>query len=273
MFRDRAPPARAHEHPGLPRRPARHRHRVRGGTGQRPEAPGQAAVGRAARHLGRRRRRAGLRRPPGVDGAQDRERRPDGHQGRGLPGPRRRHGAQHGALRRRHRGPHPRRRAAGRRRVPRPVGAARPQARMAEDHGEEPLRPRPRQSRPRDHARTRPRGAARRHHRDRAVGLPEPGQQRPVLPLHLPRRARRRRHGDQRGDEDRRRRRHRGARPHRGQRRRGLGLRRARAGVRARVHHPQALRPPPHPPGGAGRRQGRDGVRRGAAAHRRFRRL
>ena len=34
--------------------------------------------------------------------------------------------------------------------------------------------------------------------------LPQPGQQRPVLPVHLPRRAGRRRHHHQRGDEDRR---------------------------------------------------------------------
>ena len=38
----------------------------------------------------------------------------------------------------------------------------------------------------------------------RPLGLSEPGQQRPVLPVHLPRRARRRRDDDQRGDEARR---------------------------------------------------------------------
>jgi hypothetical protein len=37
-------------------------------------------------------------------------------------------------------------------------------------------------------------GAARLHRRHRAQRLPEPGQQRPVLPVHLPRRARLRRH-------------------------------------------------------------------------------
>ena len=41
------------------------------------------------------------------------------------------------------------------------------------------------------------------HHRHRPLGLSEPGQQRPVLPVHLPRRARRRRHHHQRGDEAR----------------------------------------------------------------------
>ena len=48
-------------------------------------------------------------------------------------------------------------------------------------------------------------GAARRDHRHRPLGLSQPGQQRPRLPLHLPRRARRARDRDQRGDEDRRR--------------------------------------------------------------------
>ena len=41
-------------------------------------------------------------------------------------------------------------------------------------------------------------GAPRRRHRHRALGLSEPGQQRAVLPVHLPRRARRRRDDDQR---------------------------------------------------------------------------
>ena len=41
------------------------------------------------------------------------------------------------------------------------------------------------------------------HHRHRPLGLSEPGQQRAVLPVHLPRRARCRRHRDQRGDEAR----------------------------------------------------------------------
>ena len=57
---------------------------------------------------------------------------------------------------------------------------------QAADHGA-------RQSRARDHARRRQGGAARRDHRHRPLGLSEPGQQRPVLPVHLPRRARRRR--------------------------------------------------------------------------------
>ena len=62
------------------------------------------------------------------------------------------------------------------------------------------------QSRSRNHPARRQGGAARRDHRHRPFGLSEPGQQRARLPLHLPRRARRARDRDQRGDEDRRRR-------------------------------------------------------------------
>ncbi len=50
------------------------------------------------------------------------------------------------------------------------------------------------QPQPRNPARRRQGRARRRHHRHRPHGLPQPGQQRPVLPLHLPGRARLRRH-------------------------------------------------------------------------------
>ena len=46
-------------------------------------------------------------------------------------------------------------------------------------------------------------GAVRLHHRDRSLRLREPGQQRAVLPVHLPWRARQRRHAHHRGDEAR----------------------------------------------------------------------
>ena len=49
-------------------------------------------------------------------------------------------------------------------------------------------------TRPRDPPEARQGGPAGLHHGDRPERLPEPGQQRPVLPVHLPRRARRRRH-------------------------------------------------------------------------------
>ena len=78
--------------------------------------------------------------------------------------------------------------------------------------------------------------APRRDHRHRPVGLSEPGQQCPRLPLHLPRRARRARDRDQRGDEDRRRSRHRriGARAGAGGSRAGLWQ---GAQLRPRIYH------------------------------------
>ena len=56
-------------------------------------------------------------------------------------------------------------------------------------------------------------GAAREDHGHRPLGLPQPDQQRARLPGHLPRRARRARAGDHRGDEDGRRARDRLDRP------------------------------------------------------------
>jgi malate dehydrogenase (oxaloacetate-decarboxylating)(NADP+) len=76
----------------------------------------------------------------------------------------------------------------------------------------------------------------------RPVGLSEPGQQRAGLPLHLPRRARRPRPAREPRDEDRLRR---GAGPAGAggrARRGGRGLSRPAAEVRARVHHPDAVR-------------------------------
>ena len=75
--------------------------------------------------------------------------------------------------------------------------------------------------------------------------LSEPGQQRPVLPVHLPRRARRRRDHDQRGDEARLRARDRRARAGRRLGRGGRGLRPARHPLRARLPDPAAVRPAP----------------------------
>ena len=72
--------------------------------------------------------------------------------------------------------------------------------------------------------------ALRAHHRHRPLGLPEPDQQRPLLPGHLPRRARRPRPRHHRGDEDGRR-----ARDRRDRRRR-----RAARGL----HRPLRLQPP-----------------------------
>ncbi len=69
-----------------------------------------------------------------------------------------------------------------------------------------------RQSDARDRARGRHRGASRRDDLHRPLGLSQSGQQRPLLSLHLSRRARCRRLDHQRGDEARRRARHRRAR-------------------------------------------------------------
>ena len=92
---------------------------------------------------------------------------------------------------------------AGRRHLPRPVGGARAEARVVAKMARQAADPRARQSRAGDHAGRREGGAARRGHRHRPLRLSEPGQQRPVLSVHLPRRARRRRDDDQRGDEAR----------------------------------------------------------------------
>ena len=72
----------------------------------------------------------------------------------------------------------------------------------------------------------RPRGPRRRDRRHRALGLSEPGQQRALLPVHLPRRARLRRDRDQRADEARLRRGDRGDGARRGLRRGARRLRR-----------------------------------------------
>ena len=99
-----------------------------------------------------------------------------------------------------------------------------------------------RQSRSGDHAGRGARGAARRHDLHRPLRLPEPGQQRPVLPLHLPRRARCRRHRHQRGDEARRGRRHRAAGARSAVGRGGARLRQRRgAGLRSGLADPEPV--------------------------------
>ncbi len=108
--------------------------------------------------------------------------------------------------------------------------------------------------------------AARRHHRHRAHRLPEPGQQRPVLPVHLPRRARLRRDDGDRRDGNRRCARHRRAGAGRAERRGGRGLRRRDAEFWARISDPQALRPPADDDDRAGRGAGRGGFGRRDAA-------
>jgi hypothetical protein len=103
--------------------------------------------------------------------------------------------------------------------------------------------------------------APRRHHRHRPLGLSQPGQQRPGLSLHLPRRARRARRDHQRRDEDRRRRCDRGWRARTCPTRSPPPIRPA-AALRSRLHHPDAVRSAPDHRRALGGRQGRDGKRR-----------
>ena len=95
----------------------------------------------------------------------------------------------------------------------------------------------------------------------------------PRVPLHLPRRARRAGHDDQRRHEDRRGRGDRRAGARGRARRGGLRLRRRVPPVRPRLHHSQAVRSPADRPRAGGRRQGGHGLRRGAPADRRHGRL
>ena len=98
---------------------------------------------------------------------------------------------------------------------------------------------------------------------------PEPGQQRPVLPLHLPRRARCRRDHHQRGDEARGGGRHRGARARSALGSRGARLWRRGAHLRQGLADPQPVRSAADPAHRAGGGQGRLRVRRrGASDHR-----
>ena len=93
--------------------------------------------------------------------------------------------------------------SAGDRHFPRPVGAGRAEAGMAAYACGTPADPGTCQSRPGDHARPGTGRAAGRDRCHRPQRLSEPGEQRPVFSVHLPRRAGRVSDHDQRGDEDR----------------------------------------------------------------------
>ncbi len=109
--------------------------------------------------------------------------------------------------------------------------------------------------------------------RHRPHRLSEPGQQRPVLPVHLPRRARRRRDDDHARDGDRDRQRDRGARAPGAERHRRDRIRHRGLVVRSRVPDPEAVRSATDRQDRAGRREGRDGLRRGRATDRRHGRV
>ena len=228
---------------------------------------------RAPGQLRRRGGGAGHGGPAVRHGAAARERDADRHQGRDLRRARAGHAAQHGPLRQPDRRAHAGGRAARRRHLPRPVRPARAEGGVAAAAGGQAADPgagQPGAGDPAGGGARRPAGRDRRH---RAQRLPEPGQQRAVLPVHLPRRAGRGRHQHQRGDEGRLRRGDRRAGAGGGERGGGRGLWRRGPRVRPRLHHPQAVRPAADPAdrprGGAGR----DAHRRRHPADRGLRRL
>ncbi len=160
-FCRRARAARAHEDPGLPRRPARHRHRRRRGHAERAEGGGQGHRRGQAGRVRRRRRGAGL---PGAAGQARAEAREHlGHRPgrRGLRRPHRTDGRGQAHVRAADPAAHAGRGDAGRRHLPRPVGRRRAQAarcwRRWRAHRSSSRSPtRTRRSHPRTHARCAP---------------------------------------------------------------------------------------------------------------------
>jgi len=273
LLRDRAPSQGRDEHPGLPRRPARHRHHLRRGAAQRPRADRQALQRRAYRLLRRRRGGALLRQAlheaGGAAGEHRRLRQPR----RDLCRADRADGPLQAGLRGGDRAAHPGRGSGRGGRLHRSLGGRRGDGRHGALHGARSHRLRHGEPRPGDRLRGGPRGAPGRHRRDRPQRLSQSGQQRPGLPVHLSRRPGRARHRHQR--------RHGaggGARPRRARPRGRAGqcpqrLRPRLPGLRPRVLDPQADRPPRAAAGAAGGGQGRHGQRRGAGADRGLRRL
>ena len=149
----------------------------------------------------RRRERDLLRRALRAAGRAARKHRDVRHQGRDLQRPHRGHEPVQGALRVEHRGAHADRGAGGRRRVLRALQRRLRDRRDGAGHGAEPDHLRAGQSRSGNRLRRRAGGAPRRHHGHRPLATFQPGEQRPRVPVHLPRRARRARHHHQRRDE------------------------------------------------------------------------
>ena len=139
------------------------------------------------------------------DGPAAGERHPVRHPRRHLSRPHRRHEPVEVGARGRDPGTHPRPRRSRARTC---SSACRPRGRSTRRWSARWRRQadhlRDGQPRPGDHPRGGAGGAFGRDHRHRALRLSQPGQQCPGFPLHLPRRARRARLDDQRGDEDRR---------------------------------------------------------------------
>ena len=211
---------------------------VRNGLAAARQGAGRCETGQHRRRRGG----PGLPRPSAGNGPETRERHGVRRGGRGLgrpPG----HRPLQGALRPGHQREDSAGGAGRRRRVSRPVRPQRAEAGMAGKARAQAPGPGAGQSGPGDHARFGAAAPSGRHRGDGPDRLPQPGQQRAVLPLHLPRRVGCRRHHHQRGDEGRRGGSHRRAGPGRGVRGGRRGLWRRRADLRPRIHHPQALRP------------------------------
>ena len=260
MLLRREEAARAPQDPGVPRRPARHGDHRRRRDHERPARRRQGVEGRQARLLGRRRCRARVPRPPRAARHTATEHLGRRHRRRRLPRPTGGDGRQQGALCAADGGAQARRHPDRCRRLSRPLGGEGAPSRLARADGRQAAHPGARQSRARDHAGYRQSGAAGRRHRDGALRLSEPGQQRAVFSVHLSRRARCRGHDGERGDEARdgagaRRPRDGGAIGHRRQ-----CVRRAGSSLRSRVPDPEALRPAPHRDDRPRGRQGGDGL-------------
>ncbi len=273
VLRDRAALEEGNVDPRLPRRPARHGDHLGRRARQRLRAGGQAARGRA--HRVRRRRRRCLRLRLALRAARraQGEHGPLRPQGRHLARPARGDRSLQDRVRVHHGGANPRGGARRRRRLRRPLRSGCRDRRDAQGHGARSDRLRHGQSDPRDSLGGGRRRALGRHHGDRPQRLSQPGQQRPRLPLPLPRRARHPRDRHQRRDEAGGDARAGGARA-RGRARFGAqGLWPRVAPVRPRVPDSQALRLP----GAAHRRSGSGArgraERRRPAAGRRLRRL
>ena len=125
LLHHREPAARADGHPGLPRRPARHRDHRRRRPDQRAPSDRPRHRDDQARLQRRRRRRHRLRRAGQGARHAGREHHPLRHQGRGLQGPHRGHEPVEVGARGRHAGAHARRSDGGRRRRLRPLGQGR----------------------------------------------------------------------------------------------------------------------------------------------------
>ncbi len=138
------------------------------------------------------------------------------------------------------------RRHEGRKPLPRPFRPRHPQARHAQGHGRKPRHLRLRQPRAGNRLRRGQGRAPRRHHGYGPFRLPQPGQQRLRLPLHLPRRAGRARQQDQRGNENSRRPRPGRARPRTRARRGARRLPRPQFLLRPGIHHSHAPRSAHH---------------------------